>query len=327
MKTISLVGSFNLADGYLGAAKALERKGHTVRFIPAAKYHHENDKTQAVQLIKNDLLEQSPDVVLWWRAEHLSAESLAEIKKAYFGGKFILYSWDDPLQWELHKEMRQKCQFLDVAFSCCMDTVQKYKSSGCDAYYCPPGFDPEIHYPEESEEHVCDISIVCTSLYHGNEITRMPHASRKIILDNIIKSLPGIDLKIYGLEGLEHFYPKHYAGWIPFDESRKVFHNSKISISTHIRPDGYLYINERVTQILGSKGLLLVDKVRGIEEVLEQTEEQPKAVVMKHDEYVDQIKHILSNYDDYKEIKERGYEKAMRSFTWDNWANTVGASI
>jgi len=326
MKTISLVGSFNLADGYLGGAKALERRGHTVLFVPAAKYYHENDRTKMVSLIKQDLIDQKPDVVLWWRAEHLTAEELSDIKKKC-SARFFLFSWDDPLQWEVHKEMGQKCQSLDVAFSCCMDSVVKYKNSGCDAYYCPPGFDPEIHYPEESEEHVCDISIVCTSLYHGNEITRMPHASRKIILDNIINQLPGVDLKVYGPEGFEHYYPKHYAGWIPFDESRKVFYNSKINISTHIRPDGYLYINERVTQILGSKGLLLVDGVRGIEEVLEHMEEQPKVVIIKHNKYIDQIKYILANYDDYKEVKERGYKKAMKSLTWDNWAEVVGASL
>lgn len=51
----------------------------------------------------------------------------------------------------------------------------------------------------------------------------------------------------------------HLTGWISFDQSRKVFSSSSINLSTHVRLDGNIYINERVCQILGCHGLLLVD--------------------------------------------------------------------
>jgi len=323
MSKISLVGSFNLAHGYLGAAEALRRLGHEVHFVPAAKYFSES-KTASIFIdsIINDLKKQDPDIVLWWRAEHLNAEQLASVKNS-IPGKHILYSWDDPFQFEAHREMPGKCKILDVAFTCCMSSVDDYKKYGCDAYYCLPGFDPEVHYPEESEEHKCDISIVCTNLYEDGRLTKYTHMSRKSLLDLILKHFPDVDLRIYGPESFKGIYPNHYKGWIPFEESRKVFYNSKINLDTHIRPDGYLYLNERVGQIMGSGGLLFVDPVNGIEEIFERGKECIIIDLNSEDDFKNQINDILNNKERYDEIRENGYKIAMERFTWDSWAKTI----
>jgi len=325
MKKISIAGSYNLKDGYLGAANALIRKGHEVGFIPVATYNADF-KSEKVERIISDLKEQSPEVVLWWRAEFLTSKELSHIKSV-FPSIFAFYSWDDPLQWEHHLEMPDKCKVLDVAFSCCMDSVSLYRKSGCDAYYCPPGFDPEIHYPEVDPNYVCDISIVCTNLYHGQSLTRYPHISRKTLIDGILARSPGIDLRVYGSEGLKNEYPEYYKGWISFLESRKVFTNSKINISTHIRPDGNMYINERVTQILGCGGLLYMDKVRGIEKVLNCSSNYQTAIFIDPLNYCEQVKEILCNYKYYEDIKKGGLVLAKDRFTWDHWANVVSEKI
>jgi len=320
-KKVSLIGSYNLADGYLGAAESLRRKGFDVDFIPASKYYNENTDKH-IDLIKQDLNHQKPDICLWWRAEHISGQELIEFKNEY-NCMHILYSWDDPFQWEMHPEMPMKCQALDVAFTCCEGSIEQYEKHGCKAVYCPPGFDPNVHYPDEDDEYKCDVSIVCTNLYHGFDLTKKPHLSRKYVLNQIVKD-KDIDLRIYGSDNLKELYPNHYRGWISFNESRKVFHNSKINICTHIRPDGYKYINERVTQILGSKGLLYVDFVYGLETVLEV---QKECCLIKPKEITNQIKDILNNYDKYKEIINQGHEKAINNFTWDNWADIISKNI
>jgi spore maturation protein CgeB len=319
----SLVGSFNLAHGYLGAAKALRKLGHEVDFVPAALYFHESETVSiAATKIEKDLLKQKPDIILWWRAEHLSAENLAKFKNK-IEGKHILYSWDDPFQWEVHREMPAKCQSLDVAFSCCESSLQNYKNNGCDAYYCPPGFDPEVHYPEEDEEYKCDISIVCTNLYSGNALTKYKHVDRGNLLDSILNFFPDIDLRIYGSEQLGERFPEGYKGWVDFDESRKVFYNSKCSISTHIRPDGHKYINERVCQITGSKGLLLVDPVNGLEHNLVNGQDCIVMDLENRENFKNQIKDIIENPDNYNRIRENGYNVAMERFTWDSWAKII----
>jgi hypothetical protein len=88
-----------------------------------------------------------------------------------------------------------------------------------------------------------------------------------------------------------------------------------------------MYINERVTQILGCGGLLYVDKVRGIENVLNCSSNSRSAVFIDPSNYCDQVREILDNYQYYEPIKERGLELAKNKFTWDNWANTVSSNI
>ena len=318
---ISLVGSFNLADGYLGAARALERMGHAVSFVPAHLYFAEFPDKH-LHLIIKDLIEQSQDVVLWWRAETIDSLQLGYVRKK-IAGKFIVYSWDDPHQWEDREFVGSKCRYWDVAYSCCQDSLQEYLNFGAkNAIYCPPGFDPEIHYPEEDDNYKCDVSIVCTNLYHGDSITRYPHISRKDILDAIVKYLPDIDLRIYGSSELEKIYPKNYKGWIPFNESRKVFRNSKINLCTHIR-DGQGYINERVCQITGSGGLLLCDGVSGPKTCFEYGSEFLIFSFISPEDFSNQVKDILDNYEKYEFIKERSLKKALNKYTWDNWSNII----
>ena len=48
-----LVGSYNLADGYLGAAKSLIKKGHHIDFVPAHKYKSEFPDTHTSKIIED----------------------------------------------------------------------------------------------------------------------------------------------------------------------------------------------------------------------------------------------------------------------------------
>jgi len=316
---ISLVGAFHLADGFLGASKALEKLGVQVDFIPAYQYRTEIGKTHHVQILK-DLKSQNPDVVLWWRAETLSAKQLSYIKKN-IKCKHILYSWDDPFQWQVHKEMPEKCALLDMAFSCCADSVSRYNYFGCNALYCPPGFDPEIHFPAKDDDYTCDISIVCTNLY-TDPLFKYHHYDRKKLLTSIIEALPHRKVNIYGSESFKNIFPDNYKGWVSFENSNKVFHNSKINICTHVRPDGSQYINERVCQILGSGGLLAIDHVKDLDKVLDL---QKDCVVLDWDSEIaaKQLDNILINYNSYNDIKEHGRKTALSKLTWDHWATTI----
>ena len=147
------------------------------------------------------------------------------------------------------------------------------------------------------------------------------------MLETIINKYPELDVRIYGSESFRESFPNHYKSWIQFNESRKVFHNSRINISTHVTTNGDMYINERVTQILGSQGLLLVDHVKGIEKVLEPNQECIIMDMRSIDLMADQIKNILDNYSEYEYIKEKGYQKALEKLTWDSWANTILSNI
>lgn len=317
---ISLVGSLYLADGYLGAANALRRRGAEVAFVPAQLYGSEHPK-EHVSLLTRDIKQQDADFVLWWRSETLSHYELGMIKRNT-NKRFVLYSWDDPHQWEQRHDMPFKCEYLDMCFSCCMDSVKQYTNNGSKGIYCPAGFDPQVHKPEFDPNYECDISIVCTNLYDGN-ITRFPHINRREFLSSVIASFPDKDIRIYGPESFREAFPDNYHGWVNFNDSHLVFYNSKVNISTHIRPDGSMYINERVCQILGSKGLLLVDKVKDIHKVLVPDKHCLTMDINATGEAIEQMKTVLENNRNFDKIRDDGYHFAMEKLTWDNWAETV----
>lgn len=314
-----------LADGYLGAAKALRRAGCDVSFSPMMCYSNQN-KTTHLTRIKNDIHRENPNVVIWWRSETLSAEDLLEVREAVTREcLFVLYSWDAMHLWEepMEKDAQEKkCKILDLAFTCCKTSVELYKANGCEAIYAPPGFDPAVHFPEEAPEFACDISLVCTNLYHGNGWTKFPHLSRRDLMSIIIKAFPKKDIRIYGTKDLSDVFPQHYCGLVSFGDTHKVFYNSKINICTHLRPDAEMYYSERVAQVLGSGGLAFIDPVKGLDKVLDTGKE---CVVMATNTValIAQIATMLSNYEPMKEIKKRGYERAMKEMTWDNWAKIV----
>lgn len=323
---ISLCGSFNYEEGYLGGGKALSRAGVEVSFVPAHRYFAESPNNH-VDLIIKDLKEQNPDYVLWWRAETLEEVQLKRIKQA-IKVPFLMYSWDDPHQFECPvRSIQEKTYLFDYVFTCCESSIPTYNECGCHkAFYCPPGFDPEVHFAEEDEKYKCDISFVGTNLYHGNSITRYHHLSRRVLLEAIINNFPELDIRIYGSKNFENIFPDHYRGWINFNESRKVFYNSKINICTHIRPDGYKYFNERVTQIMGSKGLLLVDEVNGMKSIFGLD----KCVYMDLSSISSlktQITDVLENKEKYDMIRENAYSYAKENLNWDVWAKTLLENI
>ena len=59
---ISLVGAYDKKDGYLGAARALEKQNHIISFIPAHQYKSENPKNHTNLTIKY-LKEQEPEII------------------------------------------------------------------------------------------------------------------------------------------------------------------------------------------------------------------------------------------------------------------------
>ena len=320
---ISLVGSYNLADGYLGAAKALRKKGVEVNFVPAHFYFSEYPSDHVDKII-DDVKKQDPDIVLWWRSETLNEAQLKNIKNK-INKPFILYSWDDPNQFDdKHNNIKDKVKYFDTCFTCCEGSIETYLELGAKkAIYCLPGFDPEVHYQEYDEKYVCDISLVCTNLYHGNSITNHHHISRKVLLELLINNFPNLDIRIYGSESIKNIFPNNYAGWINFNESRKVFYNSKININTHIRPDGYKYLNERTFQIMGSEGCLLVDHVNGIEKILGHEYDCFYMDLSSVDAFLNQVSNILIDEDKRERVRRQAELTASKYYKWKNWADKI----
>jgi glycosyltransferase involved in cell wall biosynthesis len=121
--------------------------------------------------------------------------------------------------------------------------------------------------------------------------------------------------KKYGWGG-EYGVPELRDKWckrLKYEELPSAFKSSTINLNSHVCPSGYLYLNERFTTVLGSGGFMLTDRVRGIEELLE---EQPGFVVYDDlEDLKDKVRFYLRNDTPRRAITRAGLALAKSRFT------------
>lgn len=322
---IIIVGWLYLINPIITAKEYLTILGYDVYFLPLLYYnqHFTRDKlyNPLISFIKNI----DPNIILWWNWE-APANVLKKIKENTLNILHCLFNWDHPFclsEWD-NKQNRKITQknIWDLSFVTGDCKLQDYIDSGSnEAYYLRMFVDDKVHFPEVDKEYDCDVSLVCTQLYNNN--TQFPDTliSREQLLKDLIKE--NIKVKIYGSEHLKEIFPNNYHGFVHFLDNHKVFTNSKINICTHVT-DGHKYCNERVGTILSSGGLLLCDKVNGIEEILTDGKD---CILIDEKNYIEQIKDILKNYDDYKHIKKNAVKTAKEKFSPKFWAEFIDKKI
>jgi len=330
-----LIGYYHLAEGFLGAMDALRNIfKYEIEFFPFSEYADIYNINIVIESLQKHITRnpinmtpntlyikgKQPDIILWWNF-NISYDNFIGIKNTSRAIN-IFYSWDDPFQTENVSDKKIFAEF-DVIYTCCRKSIEFYKSCGCtNVYYAKPGFDKLVHCPLidqfTSNEYDCDISIVCTNLYDTN-IHLGKTLNRRTLIDSIISDKT-ITLKIYGPQYIKDIYPDNYAGFIKFTESHKIFSRSRINICTHVRKNGFMYINERVCQILGSGGLLYIDDVPGLDNILNKKTE---CVVIDETNMLQQIHNILNNYSRYEIVKKYGHLCALQTMTWDVWAEII----
>lgn len=262
-----------------------------------------------------------PFLLIWWNWSQITADAMKRIKHDHYERIFCAYNWDDPHCWIMPRDC---LRYFDITFSSCWETLGRYAEFGVPmSRYLVPSFDPSIHYPDYNPDYECDVSFMCTNLYSAKDIDH----DHRILVDrhSMVQALDAddrINFHLYGPERIRHAAPKSYRGEISYDTNRLAFYNSKVSINVHgAYGDGYL--NERVFTILGSKGLLLTDKMKGMRRHLIADVD---CVVMENGDpqaICDQVYDIITNYDRYEKIRENGHRKALNNYTYQHMGNTI----
>lgn len=323
MKKILIVSYYGFKDSLECARQSLERLGYILDTYPLFQYAYDsNDKKENYKEHFNAYIQEtSPDIILWWFF-YVPVDVISFITinnpKCYS----ILWNWDDPFVWtEKNTKLIDKCQYFDLAISTCEETLDEYKKYGTkDTLFCPPGYDTNINYPLDTsgyETYECDVSICITNLYEDLSVYNDQYYNRKELIDLLVLQTD-IKFKIYGPDFLKYKYPNNYAGFVQYNKLNEVYNKSKINICTHVCKSKSKYVNERTILILGSGGLLMVDPVKNMDRLISPDE----CVYIQKDNIIKQIKEILSNYDKYTEIKQKGRIKSL-NYTWNCWADKI----
>uniref|UniRef100_A0A6C0BMJ5 Spore protein YkvP/CgeB glycosyl transferase-like domain-containing protein n=1 Tax=viral metagenome TaxID=1070528 RepID=A0A6C0BMJ5_9ZZZZ len=346
--TLLIIGYYHLADGFRACANFL-RRDYDIFFFPLSHYrdHQYDIKTDLIRYVKGEccshyecgMQEHQPpmDIVLFWNfryfiESHEGLDVLVQMKSVITRPTVYLgYNWDpippleDP---EQSGDFRIPwIQLLNGYLTCDGCEIRYLRDKGYYNYvYCPPGFDPAITYYISDPLHACDVSIVCTNLYadYTHFIRKMVRVHRKELVDLLYAHREELNFHIYGPPQLNQLYPACYRGLITYEECPQVFSNSKINLCIHATSynnyQKYLYYSERLPQILGARGLAYCETeydgllIPGVHYVLADATDP-----------LGQIKEIIRTYDfpKYRTIREKGYELAQKSLTWDTMRQKI----
>lgn len=326
MKKILIVSYYGLQDSLKSAANSLEKLGYEMDTYPLFKYAHDtHDKIENYKdHFKSYIEESKPDILLYWYIG-VPPNVIKYIRDSFPHIYSIFYNWDDPYSWvDEATQIREKCPNFDLVLSTCEETLQDYIDHGSKrAVFSAPGFDPNINYPLENlkeEDYICDVSICCTNLYKEKHIYKDQYINRKELIDKLISH--NINLHVYGPESLKLTYPNNYKGFVKYSNLNDIYNKSKINLCTHVCSNKSKYINERSVLIIASGGLLLVDPIKDFDKLVSDKECVFFDNTDGDDGIISTIRKILSNYEDYKDIKNRAYIKS-KEYTWDKWAEII----
>jgi hypothetical protein len=318
---IGIISYFGSREPISIAEVSLHKYFNNVYNFPMMQYYGE--KNDCVKLCCNFIKENKIDILLWWYIG-IPTKIFKEIKDKT-NVKYIYFNWDEPFNWN-DTDMVNKACYFDAVYVCCKETLYRYTDAGCNnVNYLLPAYDPNTSYlitdyiEEDIHRYECDISFCCTNLYEKKDIYPDQYINRKELIDTIYNNQDKFKFKIYGPEFLKKLYPKSYVGFMQYNEINKVFNYSKINLCTHIICDKDGYVNERTILIASSGGLLLVDKVKGIENVLNKND----FIILNKDNYINQIVEILENYDSYIDKRERIAKYCQDKYTYDIWAKFI----
>ncbi len=245
-------------------------------------------------------------LVIWWHW-HQPDDKMAQARLDYPNQCWICLNWDDPHSLFVADSMHSLKQFWDIVFSSGTSALPSYTIAGAkEAFAFVPIVD-EAHFYDPDPLYECDVAFVGTQPYSDRGMPHNRTAILQALVDDARKT--GLNVAVYGTPKLGASFPEHFKGRIRYEENRKVWSSCKISLNVHA-VDGYggWYANARVTEVLGSRGLLLVDNaVQGIlndgEECVFIKSENPQGLV-------EQIHEILNNYAKYEPIREQGQRVA-----------------
>lgn len=331
-----IIGYCHLDDGFLYASKALEKLNYNIFFFPYLSHIMDNIEDKDDLLIKL-INENNINICLWWcnnvsylSYQYILSKNILPLKNFFFNWDIFLYDYEKYNSFDWKERIENKKLYyplMDHIFSCYQKEISYFKNK-ISISYNYPGFDKEISYYIKDNDYICDISIVCTNLY--NNINEFPDEATNItryeIIDKLYENRDKIIFHIYGSENLKYKYPDCYKGFVKYQQCNKVFSNSKINLSIHpiikeLNNDNVEeeYFSERVPQILGCKGLLITNSK--FSKYLENNTDY--IYIDKELDWYNLFLEIINNDSKYNIIRENGYNKAIKYYQWEHFANNI----
>lgn len=354
MKKLLFVVYYEVID-YLSCIKScFEEYNFQVTHYPLFRYAYDsNDKMDNYTDHMNEFIKKhKPDIILWWFVD-VPLDCFKSIKSTNPDITYIMYNADDPIN--LSNDIFQKAKIFDLVVTPSRESIHKYKlySNVKSVIHGPFGYDPSIYkkiekvdmenYISEKSKFESDISMFCHNLFLDRDYFNDQFIYKKDLIDWLVEycNANNRTLNLYGSHHFGELYPQLYKGDIRYIDQTYLFNFSKINIVQHSNKSHDQTINEYVMPILGSGGVMLVDKTKNIDKALGLETEAPSCFYLKKGNKNDETKkmffdkldeifalHDLSMNSQTDEVtlldtmKQRAVDIAKR-YTWEIWVKNI----
>ena len=190
---------------------------------------------------------------------------------------------------------RDICRYFDLCWTSTQDALVKYCIEGARPFYLPEGANPELHRPYATE---MTIPVSFVGQCYGNR-------------PDIIKRLKqrGVEVEAYG-----YGWPQ---GALSTEEMIRTYSKSRINLGFGgVEGHGDTYcLKGRDFEIPMSGGLYLTERHPELASFFEADKEI--VTYSGFEELVEKIHYLLSNPDEARQIRRRGFERARREHSWE----------
>ena len=274
---VLLLGGRNAAQSLRSVLHGFERIGCAVHYLATRRKGTKCDPLKHVEAVLTALATKfKPDVLYWYMCKwDCPVGLISALKEARPEMVTVFHSFDDPYQIESPDGPPPCIPEFDAAVTCCQGSVPWYEERGLAVAVAYPPPDDTLHAQAKPGARGVDFSFVATNVYPKPFFPAV--LANRADLVRVATQLGSV--KLYGFWG-DHKYDwgskygvpemkRAFAGFAEYGEQPGIYASTAININSHVRPDGYRYLNERTLAVMGSGGFLLCDRVNGIEEMFE----------------------------------------------------------
>jgi glycosyltransferase involved in cell wall biosynthesis len=169
------------------------------------------------------------------------------------------------------------------------------------------------------EDDRCDLSFAATNVYPKDHYPEV--LLGRVEMARLVASLG--ELHLYGEWGHRRFdwggecrddeLHRCFWGHRSYEQMASAFASSRVTLNSHVRPDGYRYLNERVTTGMASGTAMLCDRVNGIEELF--TDMKEIALWSSAEELVEKAQWLLAHETERAAMAEAGRAVVLERYS------------
>lgn len=328
MPKILVVGGLGIDQSLWSDVEGFRKIGYEVTYVPEFVYVCEGRKDPN-KVLSDEVLKAvtdgEHDFLFWWQPKNSIWTDLLHSIRGQI--PLVGHSIDDPYIQDSPNCPIDLLRQFDLMLTCCEGSIDWYNQHDIRATVGFTPCDADRHgRAQPKHDYYADFCFTATNIYPMSDFPKqlvdrceMVREAAKIGIVKLFGPCDGrrndwLD-KAHGgftVEEMAEYVDLECGGFLNHEETASAFASSRFTLNTHVRPDGYAYINRRVIEAMACGSCVVTDRVVGMETYLRDGID----CIMFGDleEYVDKIRYYYTNPHVSSRIAMEGKKTALTKF-------------